>query len=185
MKNYCSDSISDFQNETDYEVVKIKKNKAICVQCEKATESKAETGVPIAVISCEGACLQGEISRRVANNICFSEIPEQSFRICLGGAFTKDTNQRKLVRNSQRVFVLEGCGISCSSRMMKGVIPDLQCVIIFVNNYYKVDNNKFSIKDLPEEEIQQISNQATEEILEEINKSKGYTEEIPNFNCCS
>jgi hypothetical protein len=53
-----------------------------------------------------GGCLRGEISRLTANAVC-RLLPEQTVRICLGGAFTKDTGQRALVRNAKRVVALE------------------------------------------------------------------------------
>src|SRR5512145_547889 len=141
MKNCCA-GFTDFEaNEREFETVKIAKTKAVCAQCEKATGQKAESGVPMAVISCEGACLRGEVSRRVANKICFQKIPHKTFRVCLGGAFTKNTNQRKLVGNSQRVITLEGCNIMCASRMMKGVLPNVQFEQILVNQHYQMNNN--------------------------------------------
>jgi hypothetical protein len=45
---------------------------------------------------------------------------------CLGGAFTKDSGQRNLVRRANKTIAIEGCFISCSSRMMKGVLPGLR-----------------------------------------------------------
>ena len=80
---------------------------------------------PVAVMSCEGACLRGEVARRAANILCHSLAPEKTARICLGSAFTKDTGQRALVRNAPRVIALEGCAINCSSRMMAGAIDGL------------------------------------------------------------
>ena len=46
---------------------------------------------------------RGEIARRAANLVCHKLAPEKTVRICLGGAITKDTGQRNLVRNAQRV----------------------------------------------------------------------------------
>jgi uncharacterized metal-binding protein len=183
MNDCCSDFIQDNTNEKDFEVVKIEKTKAVCAQCEKATESKADTGVPIAVISCEGACLRGEVSRRVANNICFKEIPEKTFRVCLGGAFTKDTNQRKLVRNSQKVIALEGCSIMCASRMMKGVLPNVAFQPILVNQHYKIDNNLFAINDLSDEVTDKLAEAATKSILDILYNSATKSKEEDANNC--
>lgn len=185
MNDCCSDFMSNSNSEKDFEIVKIEKTKAVCAQCEKKTESIAETGVSIAVLSCEGACLRGEVSRRVANNICFKEIPEKTFRICLGGAFTKDTNQRKLVRNSQRVISLEGCSIMCASRMMKGVLPNVAFQTILVNQHYKIDNSLFAINDLSEEETGKLADIATKSILDKINNAanKSNVEDENIFGC--
>lgn len=89
-------------------------------------KNQIENKTPIAILSCDGACLRGEIARQTANHIYFKLLPEKTSRICLGGAFTKNAGQRNLVRNASRVFALEGCYIECGARMMKGVINDLK-----------------------------------------------------------
>lgn len=40
--------------------------------------------------------LRGEVARQAANMLCHTLAPEKTVRICLGGAFTKDTGQRNL-----------------------------------------------------------------------------------------
>lgn len=170
-------------NEKEFELVKIEKTKAICSQCEEATETKAHSGVPMAIISCEGACLRGEISRRVANNLCFKELPQETFRVCLGGAFTKDTNQRKLVRNSQRVIILEGCAISCASRMIKGILPKIEIETIFVNSHYKLNNSQFALNDMSEEEIRLLTEITTTKILEVISQDIKADDKENNDKC--
>jgi len=166
-ENSCSSSI-DFP-EKKYEVVKIEKARNVCSGCEDFAEGQLRKKVPYAILSCEGACLRGEVSRQVANNICFSEIPKKTSRICLGGAFTKNTGQRNLVRTAQRVITLEGCSIKCASRMMKGVIDDLDTEIILVDKYYDFDTGLFGINDVSEQELKQFAKEASEKIIEKIN----------------
>ena len=110
--NCCSGSNSIIK---EYEEVRIEKTNKICSLCEDFAKEQIRNKVPYSIISCEGACLRGEVSRRVANNICFEVMPERTSRICLGGAFTKNTGQRKLVKKSEKVIVLEGCHINCAS----------------------------------------------------------------------
>lgn len=155
--------------EKKFEIIKMEQAKNSCGLCEGFAERQLQNKIPYAVISCEGACLRGEVSRRVANNICFSEIPEKTSRICLGGAFTKDTGQRKLVRNAERVIVLEGCGINCASRMMKGVIEDLKPEVIHVNEQYDFNTKLFGVNEASEHEFKRFANQATENIIKKIN----------------
>src|SRR5512145_3353785 len=90
-----------------YEVVRIEKTKSSCRLCEDyAARHGSKT---VVVMSCEGACLRGEVARQAANILCHSLAPEKTVRICLGGAFTKDSGQRELVRNAGRLIALEGC----------------------------------------------------------------------------
>ena len=139
------------KDESQYEVVHIRKTKNVCPLCEDYAERNATK--PIAVLSCEGACLRGEIARQAANKICYNLMPEETVRICLGGAFTKDTGQRSLVRNAQRVVAIEGCFIRCASRMMQGVLDDLKPELIIADNLYELPGDLFGVDELPEEQI--------------------------------
>jgi uncharacterized metal-binding protein len=166
IKNCCSNS--DDSKERDFEVIKIEKTKNVCPMCEDFAIERAEKQIPIAILSCEGACLRGEVSRQAANLICYSLVPDKTSRICLGGAFTKDTGQRKLVRNSLKVFALEGCYIECASRMMKGVIVGLNPEIIIVDRLYDFDKKLFGINEVTEQQIKEYAQIAATKITEKI-----------------
>jgi uncharacterized metal-binding protein len=165
-KGCCSNSIN--ANEKSYETVKIEKTKNVCPMCEDFATAKIEEKVPYAIISCEGACLRGEVSRQAANLISFSLLPDKASRICLGGAFTKDTGQRNLVRNAQRVVVLEGCYIECASRMMQGVIDNLKPEVIIVDRLYDFDKKLFGINEVSELQIKEFAQTAAQTVVEKI-----------------
>ena len=136
----------------EYEVVRIEKTKNRCHLCEDYAESQKSK--PVAVMSCEGACLRGEVARQAANILCHSLAPEKTVRICLGSAFTKDTGQRALVRNVTRLIALEGCIVNCSSRMMNGAIDGLTPEVIVADRLYDFDRRVFGIEEMPPEQIQ-------------------------------
>jgi hypothetical protein len=48
---------------------------------------------------------------------------------------------------------LEGCFIECASRMMKGVIPDLNPQVVVADSLYDFDRSLFGIDQMAEEEI--------------------------------
>lgn len=135
----------------DFEIARIEKTTKACHLCEDFAKKQEAAKVPLAVLSCEGACLRGEVSRRVANLIAYSLLPDKASRICLGGAFTKDSGQRNLVAGAQRVIALEGCFIECASRMMKGVLEDLEPEIIIVDQLYDFDRKLFGINEVSEQ----------------------------------
>ncbi len=139
------------QESADYETVRIEKTHNVCPLCEDYSQKQASK--PVAVMSCDGACLRGEVARQAANILCHTLAPEKTVRICLGGAFTKNTGQRSLVRNARRLIALEGCFINCSSRMMKGVIDGLKPEVVIADQLYEFDRNIFGIDELPPEQI--------------------------------
>jgi uncharacterized metal-binding protein len=149
-----------------YEIIRIEKTGNVCPMCEDY--SLAQRAKPVVVMSCEGACLRGEVARRAANLICHSLAPEKTARLCLGGAFTKDTGQRSLARNGGRVIALEGCFIECASRMMKGVIPDLVPEVIIADRFYDFDRSLFGINDMPEAEIQAHAEKVANAVMERL-----------------
>lgn len=135
----------------EFEIVRIEKAKNNCALCDSYSERHKNK--PVVVMSCEGACLRGEVARQAANQLCYSLAPEKTVRICLGGAFTKDTGQRDLVRKAARLIALEGCFVNCSSRMMNGVIEGLKAEVINADKLYEFDRKKFGIDEMDPEQV--------------------------------
>lgn len=148
----CCGTDSKAGTNSDYEVVRIEKAKSNCSLCENYAERQKFK--PVAVMCCDGACLRGEVARQAANILCHTLAPEKTARICLGGAFTKDTGQRNLVRMATRLIALEGCVVNCSSRMMSGVIEGLAPEVVIADSLYDFDRELFGVEEMPPEEIQ-------------------------------
>ena len=161
MTGCCGNGRETREND-DYEVVRIKKAKNNCLLCDDYAERQKTK--PVAVMCCEGACLRGEIARQAANILCHSLASEKTVRICLGGAFTKDTGQRNLVRKATRLIALEGCFVNCSSRMMNGVIDGLKPEVIIADQLYDFDRKLFGVEELPPKEIQDHARTVAEKI---------------------
>jgi uncharacterized metal-binding protein len=162
-ENRCSgQSVTKADKTNAFEIAEIEKAAFTCDTCEEY--SKQQSSKPVAVMSCEGACLRGEVSRQAANIICHKLAPDRTVRICLGGAFTKDTGQRNLVRNASRVISLEGCPVNCASRMMKGVLKGLNPEIVAVNKLYALKKDVFGINELPEDEIRLYADEAARKV---------------------
>ena len=151
----CCGTPGDGDRSGEYETVNIVKTRNFCPMCEDY--AKREASKPVVIMCCEGACLRGEIARQASNLVCHELAPDKTVRLCLGGAFTKDTGQRGLARNGQRVIALEGCFLECSSRMMKGAIPNLQPEIIIADGLYDFDRSLFGIDEMPEGEIKSLA----------------------------
>lgn len=71
-----------------------------------------------------GICEDGpgkSVFRRAANMVAHRLARNETVRICLGGAFTKDNGERNLVRRAEKVIAIEGSAyIGCvSGALMK------------------------------------------------------------------
>ena len=158
----CCGSEKDVAPSRDVETIQIERAKSNCGLCEDYAARQQDKAVAIAC--CEGACLRGEIARRVANQLCYTLAPEQTVRICLGGAFTKNTGQRNLVRQAPRVLVLEGCPVNCASRMLNGVIPGLQSEVIGVDRLCDFDKRLFGMDEMASAEIDALAQGVAEQL---------------------
>jgi uncharacterized metal-binding protein len=162
----CCGTEGNQQGHDGYETVRIKRIKAECSACENY--AKENSSKAVAVMCCEGGCLRGEIARRATNLVCFNYAPEKTVRICLGGAFTKDTGQRNLVRNASRVLAVEGCFLNCASRMMQGVLPELKQEAIIATNFYEVESSTFGINEMSDDEINSRADAVARKIVDQI-----------------
>lgn len=162
---FVSKGKEDAMSES-HETIHLEKTRAGCALCEDYT--RREAGKPIVVMACEGACLRGELARLTANHLCDELIPGQTARLCLGGAFTKDTGQRNLARQAPRVIAIEGCPTACASRMMKAVIPELRPEIQWIPKLTSFDGSLFAIKEMPEAERNAQAAQAARTILQRL-----------------
>lgn len=174
-----------------YEDIKIEKVEGYCKLCEDYAKEHSTQPTPIAILSCEGACARGEVSRRAANLISFKLSKENTVRICLGGAFTKEGGQRNLVRESHKVIAIEGCFINCSSRMMKGVIPDLKPIVINADSIYEM-NLPFGIDEVSEDDLNECAQITAKEIINKYIDNDcqpdnlcSCNSSVPEVGCCS
>jgi len=147
-----------------YEEIKIEKIDESCSYCEDYAKSHLTTPTKIAVMSCEGGCSRGEVSRRAANLIAHKMAKETTVRICLGGAFTKDTGQRNLVRTSRKIIAIEGCFVNCSSRMMKGVLTEITPIVINADSLHDV-KLPFGIDEVSDDDFNSLAQKVAEEIV--------------------
>jgi len=164
-QNPCTDAVERTSSES-FEVVRIPKTTFSCSLCEDYAKRQATK--PLAVMCCEGACLRGEIARQAANFLSYSLLPDQAARICLGGAFTKDTGQRSLVRNALRLVAIEGCSTKCATRMMQGVLGTLLPEIFIADSLCDFDVDLFGIEQMPEAEIKGLARTVAERIAAKL-----------------
>lgn len=148
----------------EYETIEIRKIEGACGLCEEYSEKNSTTPPKIAILSCEGACARGEVSRRAANLIAHEMAKDETVRICLGGAFTKNTGQRNLVRRAERCLAIEGCFVSCATRMMQGVLPEFKPEVILADTLYE-ESLPFGINEVSDETFSIYAQQVAEKIM--------------------
>lgn len=170
----CSGNTSVPENpavrEKEFETVYIRKPVGVCQLCEDY--SARESVKPVAIMCCEGSCLRGEIARRASNILCHSLLRDKTVRVCLGGAFTKDTGQRNLVRNASQVIAMEGCFLKCATRMMQGVLEGLEPEVVITDSLIDFDRNLFSVDEMSEVEIMRLALDVAEQMAARLGEPK-------------
>lgn len=136
-----------------------------CAQGAAYAKKHLTTPSKVAVLCCEGACLRGEIARRAANLVTAELAPERSVRVCHGGLLETAGGMKELVQHAQKVLQLDGCAMACGTRLLQGAMPDIKPVVVFADQLYDFDRNKFSLVDMSDTEIQQHARTVAERIV--------------------
>lgn len=72
------------------------------------------------------------------------------------------------MRNAGKVIAVEGCYINCATRMMQGVIGDLNPEVIVADRLYEFDRNMFGIDEMTAEEIAAHGRTVAERIFQTL-----------------
>lgn len=101
----------------------------------------------IPVLSCEGACIRGEVARLAANMIA----KEEAYgRGCHGELITvPDSAIAAWIRTAERVVLIDGCSLRCHGRILEQVLDAEQLVQFDALAVHKRFNDVFDIDDVP------------------------------------
>lgn len=136
------------------ETIAIPISTAHCPLGERYARQHLTTPPRAAVLSCEGACLRGEVARRAANIVTHELASERTVRICHGGLLEPaDGGMRALVEHADHVLMLDGCAMACGERLLRAAIPGIQPTIIVTDQLFEFDRNAFALEDMSEHDI--------------------------------
>ncbi len=130
-------------------ILEVKSTKARCPVGERvAGDNSAQRKIP--VISCEGACIRGEIARLAANLVA----KEDGYsRACHGELLAvPDSAMAKWVKQAEKVVLIDGCFLRCQGRILENLIDGQRLVQFDALSHYKKYTDRFDIDSVPEEE---------------------------------
>lgn len=127
----------------------------------------AESKIP--VLSCEGACIRGEIARLAANIIA----REDRFgRGCHGESITvPDSAIARWVLEAEKVLLIDGCFLRCHGRILENLIEKDKLVQFDALSFHKKYNDIFDADDVPEAERKRVAQSVADWVLENMDKS--------------
>ena len=126
----------------------------------------AEGKIP--VLSCEGACIRGEIARLAANMVA----KEESFaRGCHGELLSvPDSAMAQWVKKAEKVVLIDGCFLRCHGRIIENLLEKERLAQFDALSIYRKYTNVFDIDDVPEAERKEAARQVADSVLASLRK---------------
>lgn len=127
-------------------------------------QNRMEGKIP--VISCEGACIRGEIARLAANMVAKKEPYRRS---CHGEMFTVPSSAiARWSMAAGKVVVIDGCFLHCHGRILKNLIPAERIAQFDALSVYNRYTDIFDMDDVPEEERKCVARQVADKVLADM-----------------
>ncbi len=115
------------------------------------------------VISCEGACIRGEIARLAANMVAKDE---QYRRACHGELLTiPDSSMADWIKEADRIVLIDGCFLRCHGRVLENLVGKENLIQFDALTFYKKYTDRYEIDSVPEEERKETARLVADKIL--------------------
>src|SRR5512143_242908 len=141
-----------------------------CPTGEKAGRMYREEG-KIPVLSCEGACIRGEIARLAANLVAKQE-PYR--RGCHGELFTVPPSAlAQWVKKAGKIVLIDGCFLRCHGRILENLVGKENLVQFDALSFYGKYTDRFDIDSVPEAERKETARRVADLVLSRLNNVTG------------
>ena len=143
--------------------------KGVCPAGEMAgAKYRAEGKVP--VLSCEGACIRGEIAR-VAANLVANESPYA--RACHGETLTVPHSAiARWIKEADKVVLIDGCFLHCHGRLLRDVVASDRLVEFDALSHYKKYTDLIEIDAVPEKERKEVARDVADWVLASMGEAE-------------
>lgn len=127
----------------------------------------SESKIP--VLSCEGACIRGEIARLAANIVS----KEQAYgRGCHGELIAvPDSAIAQWIKSAEKVLLIDGCFLRCHGRIIENILDNNKLIQFDALSHYKKYNDIFDYDDVPEEERKEVAQSVADWVMDSLNNS--------------
>ena len=132
-----------------------------------ANRNLTERKIP--VLSCEGACIRGEIAR-VAANLVAKEEPYR--RACHGELFAvPDSAMAHWVKKAENVVLIDGCFLRCHGRILEHLVGKEKLIQFDALSHYNKYTDLFDIDSVPEAERKEVARQVADWVLTSLDQA--------------
>ena len=148
--------------EETTQTVRMNTTNAVCPIGE-ATGKKNISKSKIPVLSCEGACIRGEIARLAAGIVSKKE---PYGRGCHGELITvPDSTISRWIKTAEKVVLIDGCFLRCHGRIIENLIDEEKLVQFDALSHYNRYTDIFDYEDVPEKERKEVAQSVADWVL--------------------
>ncbi len=151
--------------------IQMNTTKAVCPIGE-ITGQKNISESKIPVLSCEGACIRGEIARLAAGIVSKKE---SYGRGCHGELITvPDSAISRWIRTAEKVVLIDGCFLRCHGRILENIIGAEKLIQFDALSHYNRYMDIFDYEDVPEKERKEVAQSVADWVIDSLeNMSPG------------
>jgi len=121
----------------------------------------------IPVLSCEGACIRGEIAR-LAANIISRKGPYA--RGCHGELMTvPESSIARWIKTAEKVVLIDGCFLRCHGRIFENIIDREKLIQFDALSHYNRYTDIFDYDEVPEVERKEVAQSVADWIIASLN----------------
>ena len=168
-------------------IVKVDTTKGSCPIGE-ITGKKNISESKIPVLSCEGACIRGEIARLAANIVT----KEQAYgRGCHGELITvPESSIAQWIKSAEKVVLIDGCFLRCHGRIFENILDNKKLIQFDALSHYKKYTDIFDYDDVPEGERKEVAQSVAGWVMDSLNNhsdgsaSSSATSDDKSSGCC-
>ena len=125
----------------------------------------------IPVLSCEGACIRGEIARLAANIISRGKAYGRG---CHGELLTvPESAISRWIKTSEKVILIDGCFLRCHGRILENIIDNEKLLQFDALSHYRRYTDIFDYDDVPEAERKEVAQSVAAWVLESLDNPSG------------
>lgn len=122
------------------------------------------------VLSCEGACIRGEIAR-LAGNLISQEVPSLARACHAETFFVPHSAMASWVKEANKVIMIDGCFLKCHGRVLKDLVGEERVIQIEALPLYNKYTDVFLMDDVPEEERKAVARQVADKIIAKLKQT--------------
>lgn len=139
-----------------------------CPAGEKAGSKYLQEG-KIPVLSCEGACIRGEIARLAAHLVAKEE-PYR--RGCHGELLTvPGSAMAQWMTAAEKIVLIDGCFLHCHGRLLENLVGKEKLAQFDALSFYRKYTEHFDIDAVPEAERTETARLVADAVLAELRKT--------------